>query len=294
MVEQVLALEKLHGDVGQIVLLAGIEDRHNVLVLQPAGCLCLAEETLARIDQFVARELLAQGHGLDRHDTADLRVLAQIDHAHRALAEFLVDLVAPEHRLFDPAAVEQHRATRMGATSAEHDGLGQVLGTVELGLQVLVVLVVGSHVLVHGLGLVELALALEVQRQAVQVAHHGVTERNPAEAVERGIKLTLTLQRQAHHAIGFSRLLVGLQFAGLGDQETLGGQSQMPDDQQHRRQHQLEPGRIARQQAELGAKQADKCHQRDDCCHARRQARQHRDDVGRHQQEQGQRRPHTP
>ena len=79
-----------------------------------------------------------QRHRLDRHHAADLRVLAQVDHAHRALAQLLLDLVAAQHRLFDRAAVEQHRAAGMRAAAAQDDGLGQVLGAIELGLQVLV------------------------------------------------------------------------------------------------------------------------------------------------------------
>jgi hypothetical protein len=83
-------------------------------------------------------------------------------------------------------------------------------------------------VLINRLSLVELALALKVQRQAVQVAHHRIAHRHPAEAVEGHVQLTLTLKRQAHHAVGFCRLLVRLELAGLGHQETLGGKRQVP------------------------------------------------------------------
>jgi hypothetical protein len=76
-------------------------------------------------------------------------------------------------------------------------------------------------VLVHGLGLVELALALEVQRQVVQVVHHGVAHGHAAEAVEGHVQLALALQGQAHHAVGFGRLLVGLELARLGHRKRL-------------------------------------------------------------------------
>ena len=52
---------------------------------------------------------------------------AEVDDAHRALAQFLFDLVAAEHRLFDAAAIERHGAAGMPAAAAEHHGLGQLL-----------------------------------------------------------------------------------------------------------------------------------------------------------------------
>jgi hypothetical protein len=107
-------------------------------------------------------------------------------------------------------------------------------------------------VLVHGLGLVELALALEIERQVVQVGHHLVAQRHALEPVEGRVELALALQRQAHHAVGLGRLLVGLHLAGFGDQEALGGERQVPDQQHRRRQHQLQPGRAAGKQAVLG------------------------------------------
>jgi hypothetical protein len=48
-----------------------------------------AEEALLHLFQLVGFELLRQRYGLDRDDAADFRVPAQIDDAHRALAEFL-------------------------------------------------------------------------------------------------------------------------------------------------------------------------------------------------------------
>ncbi len=118
--------------------------------------------------------------------------------------------------------------------------------------------------LVDRLRLVELALAFEIECQAVKVAHHGVTKRNPAKTIKRSVELSLALQRQAHHPVRLGRLLVRLELAGLGDQETLGCQGQVADGQQHRRQHELDPGCTAREQTELGAQQHDKQHQRHD------------------------------
>ena len=101
--------------------------------LQAPGGLGLAEEALLHLGQLVGLELLRQRHGLDRDHAADLRVLAEVDHAHRALAELLLDLVAAEHRLFDRAAAQQimRAAWMRAAAAAEDDRLGQLLGAAE-------------------------------------------------------------------------------------------------------------------------------------------------------------------
>ena len=202
-IQQVLALEELHRDVGEVVLFTSIENGHDVLVLQAPCCFGLAEKPFTGIRQLIALKLLAQGHGLDRHHTPDLGVLAQIHHAHRAFAQFPFNLVATQHGLFDTAAVEKHGAARVRPAAAQNDGFRQILCAVESGLQVPVVLVVTGHVFVHRLGLVELPLALEIKRQVVHVVHQRVGERHAAETVEGHVQLSLALQRQAHHAVGF-------------------------------------------------------------------------------------------
>src|SRR5688572_27285909 len=99
------------------MLLACVEDGHNVLVLQSASRLGFAEEALTRIVKLLTLELLAQRHGLDRHYPADFGVLAKVDHTHGSLAEFFFNLVAAQHRLFDGAAVQQHGAAGMRAAA---------------------------------------------------------------------------------------------------------------------------------------------------------------------------------
>jgi hypothetical protein len=47
------------------------------------------------------------------------------------------------------------------------------------------------HVAEHALGLVELALALEIEPEVVQVLHQRVGERDLAELVPRHVELTL-------------------------------------------------------------------------------------------------------
>ena len=120
---------------------------------------------------------------------------------------------------------------------------------------------------VHGFGLVELALALEIQGQVVHVAHHRVAHGDTAEPVKRHVELALALQSKAHHAVGFGRLFVRLQFARLRHQEPLRRQGQVPDRQQHGGQHQLDPGGSTRQQPIFGTQHGHEQHQRDDRRH---------------------------
>ena len=99
------------------MLLASVEDGHDVLVLQTPSGFRLTEKTLTCVNQFITRKLLAQRHGLDGYNPTDFRVLAKVHHAHRALAELFLYLVAPQHGLFDGTAVEQHGAARVRTTT---------------------------------------------------------------------------------------------------------------------------------------------------------------------------------
>ena len=95
---QVVAFQELHRDVGEVLVLAGIEDRHDVAMLQSPRRLGLAEETFARLGEFGAVELLRQRHRLDRHLAADLRIVAEIHRTHRTAPELSIDAVAAERR----------------------------------------------------------------------------------------------------------------------------------------------------------------------------------------------------
>ena len=57
----------------------------------------------------------------------------------------------------------------MAACTAQHHRFRQILGAAQLGLYVFVALVKNRHVGIHRLGLVELALALEVERQGFSI-----------------------------------------------------------------------------------------------------------------------------
>ena len=175
------------------MLFTGIKNCDDILVLQTARCLCFAKKPRTGVNQIFAIELFAQCHGLDGNNTANLWIFTQVHHPHRAFAKFLLNLVTPQHRLFNRAAVKKHDSPGARTTAAKHDGLGQGPGPIKLGLDIFVVCVMGRHVLVHRFCLVELAFALKIKRQAVQVAHDRLVHRNPAKAVKRHVKLALAL-----------------------------------------------------------------------------------------------------
>ena len=87
------------------------------------------------------------------------------------------------------------------------------------------------HVAEHGLGLVELALTLEIERQIVEVFHQMIIERTATELVEGCVELPLPLIGQTEHAVGFGRFKFGFFLAALGKKEVLGGQQQMAEQQ---------------------------------------------------------------
>ena len=166
-IQQILAFEEFHGDIRQVVFFAGIEDSDDILMLQSPCRFSFAEEPFARIDQLITGKLLAQSHRLDRHNPANFRVFTKVNHTHRTLAKLLVNLITAKHRLLHRAPVEQHGPAWMRATATQHHRFGKILRPVQLRLQVFVVLIVGRHMLVYGLGFIELAFTFKVQRQVV-------------------------------------------------------------------------------------------------------------------------------
>ena len=233
---QVLAFQQFHRDIAQVVFLARIVDGDDIGVRQPPGGFGLAEEPLLHLDQFVCLEFLRQRHGLDRHHAADFRVLALINHAHCALAQFLLHPVAAEHGLFR-AGAQRHGAAGMTGGAAQDDRLRHRPGAAQPRLQVAELGIVVGHVLKHVFRLVELALALEVQREVIQVVHQAVVHRHLAELVPRHVELALALKREPEHAVGLGRVGVGLDLARLGEDEALGDEQNVADHQQHQRQH---------------------------------------------------------
>ena len=184
-------------------------------VREAPGGLRLAEEaSLASFSSSASNSPTA--HGLDATTRPIFGSLPQ-NHPHRALAELLLDLVAAEHRLFLGAALQHHRA-RVGARArraAEDDRLRQLLRAVQALADVAELRIEGRHVAEAALRLVELAAALEVEREAVDVLHHLVVQRRLAELVERHVELALLLEGEAEHAVGFGACEVGGFLAAL-------------------------------------------------------------------------------
>ena len=92
---EVLPLDVLHGDEGRLFFLADVVDRDDVGVRERAGGLCLAQETLvelALLDVVLRRD----ADRLQRDEATDDGVPAQVDDAHRALAQLANHLVAAE------------------------------------------------------------------------------------------------------------------------------------------------------------------------------------------------------
>ena len=87
---EVGALDVLHREVEQPVLLAGVVDRDDVRVLQRGGDPRLAVEALAEPGGL--GEL--RGDDLDGRAAAQVDVLGPVDQAHAAAADPLLDLVA--------------------------------------------------------------------------------------------------------------------------------------------------------------------------------------------------------
>ena len=95
---QVGAFQQLHRHVGEVVLLAEVEDGDDVRVGELARGLRLEHE--APLVLLAALDLVAEADGLQRDDAVERRVLGLVDDAHRAAAELAEDLVAPDLVVF--------------------------------------------------------------------------------------------------------------------------------------------------------------------------------------------------
>ena len=89
---QALALDELHGIEADIAVLAHLEDRHDVGVVQPRRGAGLAAEPL--LDHPVAGHRPRQD--LQRHPAAQRDLLGLVDHAHAAPADLAEDPVVAD------------------------------------------------------------------------------------------------------------------------------------------------------------------------------------------------------
>ncbi len=102
---QRLAVEQLHHEEPLAVVLADVEERADVGVVQRRGDACLALEAFDRLR--IARQLRREE--FDGNLPAEPRVLGAIDHSHAAAAEFFDDAVVrdglADHRRNSTSAV---------------------------------------------------------------------------------------------------------------------------------------------------------------------------------------------
>ena len=200
--DQVFAFQEFHGNEGEIMFLAGIENAHDVGMIQSASRFGLAEEAILGFLQFVAFKFGRECHRFDRHFAANLRIFAEIDHAHRALAQFFLHLIAAEHWLLAGAGNHHRRRTgTRGRRAAENNRLRHRFRTVHaLGniFEFGIVLIDESK---RGFGFIKLAAALKIKCQRINVFQQLLIHRTFAEFVERHIELPLLLERQAQHTV---------------------------------------------------------------------------------------------
>jgi hypothetical protein len=120
----------------------------------------------------------------------------------------------------------------MTAGAAEYDGLGHRFGAPDTLRDILEFRILVGDIAECVFSLVELALTLEIERKVVDQIEHRVVRRKLLEIVERGIELPLPLVTKAQHAVALRQVHVGTRLAAFGDEETLGRQRQVPNQQQ--------------------------------------------------------------
>ena len=129
---------------------------------------------------------------------------------------------------------------------------------------VLEVLVHRADVLVDLHRLVELALAFEVERQAVENVLHGIVHRALAEFLERHVQHALALEGEAEHLVGFRRLAFQHFRALLGDQVALRDHHRVAGHQHDRRIRHLQPVAVGGEQVNAAADGERQQHDGDD------------------------------
>ena len=160
--------------------------------------------------------------------------------------------------------------------------------------QVTEIQAVVAHVTEDSLCLVELALALVIQRQVVEVFHQPVVHRALAELVKGHVELPLPLEGKAEHAVRLRGLLIRFFLATLSHQEALGCQQQMPEQQQRSGTHQLHPDARPQHDPELRPQQQHQNTQRCPGSRSGTQPRQNQRQIKTHRYHRAQRGQATP
>ena len=180
--------------------------------------------------------------------------------------------------------IEHQRAGRAGPSAAEDERTVGLLGALAPFGDIAEFRVVLEDVVVGGRGLAELALALEVERQAVNQVEHRVIHRQGAELVQRHVELALVLEGEPEHAVGLAGVGLDAQFLALGHEEALGGEQHMAEQQQQCGRNRFHPHLLTQQQVMTAAEQRDQQHKRYQSGGRRRHARQQQHEVERERQ----------
>src|SRR5258707_5902996 len=247
---------------------------------EATGGFGFAEKALLHLGELVRLEFLGTLHLLYRYAPSDFGILAEILDAHGPLAQFLFHLRAAAHRLLG-APAENECPAGVGLPAPENDGFRHLLGARQPRFEVAELRIVPGHVAKCGFGLVELALALEVEPKVVEVVHDGIVKGHLAEVVESHVELALPLESEAEHARVGRGLRVGYLLAALSDDEALGHEQDVAYDQQGEGQHELQPQSLAGHEHEVDGNQKRHDTGTEHGSHTGGKSREHRDQIDR-------------
>ena len=140
-------------------------------MIEASGGLGLAKETVAHLLAHSGFDLLRQSDGFDRHGSADPVVVTEVHHAHRAAANFAVDLVTAELGFFDTGlAGDQVGAGARSIASTQYQRVGGILVPFDPALDVVEARIVLLDEAEYRRRLVELPLAFVVEAEVVDLS----------------------------------------------------------------------------------------------------------------------------
>ena len=213
-------------------------------MVESAGGFRLAEKALFDLLDLLGIDLV-EADGLDCHLAVDLGITPQVDRPHRPPPQLFLDLEATDGRHRRATSLQDDRVLFATAGSAEDhrftglfhraDTLGHILEFTG-----------GPDMFVNRGGLVEHALALEIQRQVIeQIPDSIVFHRAFAELLEGQVQQSLPLKRQAQHLVGFDAVAFHQFLALFGHHESGRDINCISDYQQQRRRHHAQPLTLA-------------------------------------------------
>ena len=239
---ELFSFEKLHGDIRQIKLFAGVEHRNDVWVIEATGRFCLAEKTVACRGQIVFVKFFAQCDGLDGNHPVNFGISAEVNCTHGAPTNFLLNFVTSEHRFLQTAVViDQKPRGPTGIALAQQGCFIERLIAFDSLRKIPKLRIVLGHVGVNRTRFVELTFALKVEGQRIQRLHHRIVKRTFAEFLKGNVQLALALESQAKHAVTLGAGFVGVCAKSFNHAKAFQSHHQVSAQQEHERCNQLEP-----------------------------------------------------